>query len=92
MLRGLEGKRVLVTGGAQGIGFAVAQRFAQEGASVFLVDRTDASHLGQAISEVRKVAAKNDAIIDGVKGDVSQETSVDAAFQKAIDALGHPTS
>lgn len=88
VVSGLEGKRVLVTGGAQGIGFAVAQRFAQEGASVFLVDRTDASHLGQAISEVRKVAAKTDAIIDGVKGDVSEEASVDAAFQKAIDALG----
>jgi glucose 1-dehydrogenase len=88
MLRGLQGKRVLVTGGAQGIGFAVAQRFAEEGASIFLVDRTDASHLAQVLAEVRKVATKPDAIIDGIKADVSEEASIDNAFRKAIGVLG----
>ena len=41
MLKGIESKRVLVTGAAQGIGLAVAKRFAEEGASVFVVDRVD---------------------------------------------------
>lgn len=36
----LAGKTAIVTGGAGGIGFAVAQRFAREGASVVLVGRT----------------------------------------------------
>lgn len=34
----LQGKRAVVTGGANGIGFAIASRFAQEGASVLLTD------------------------------------------------------
>ena len=41
MLKGIESKNVLVTGAAQGIGFAVAKRFAEEGASVFIVDRVE---------------------------------------------------
>ena len=35
----LEGKTALITGGALGIGLAVAQRFAREGARVIVADR-----------------------------------------------------
>ena len=35
----LEGKIVVVTGGSSGIGLATAQRFVQEGASVFITGR-----------------------------------------------------
>ena len=38
----LEGKTALITGGASGIGYAVAALFAAEGASVVLVGRTEA--------------------------------------------------
>ena len=37
----LEGKRVLITGGASGIGRATAARFAAEGARVGLIDRQE---------------------------------------------------
>ncbi|ELY5851267.1 SDR family NAD(P)-dependent oxidoreductase, partial [Cronobacter turicensis] len=38
----LEGKTVLVTGGNSGIGLAIARRFVQEGAHVFITARRDA--------------------------------------------------
>ena len=38
-MRGLEGKRVVVTGGARGIGAATVERFRAEGSEVFVLDR-----------------------------------------------------
>lgn len=37
-MKGLEGKRVFITGAAAGIGFATAERFYNEGASLILID------------------------------------------------------
>lgn len=41
-MRGIEGKRVLVTGAASGIGLATARRLQDEGAEVTGIDRADA--------------------------------------------------
>jgi NAD(P)-dependent dehydrogenase (short-subunit alcohol dehydrogenase family) len=46
--RRLRGKRALVTGGAKGIGRAIAHRLVQEGAEVLCVDLEEASHHDQA--------------------------------------------
>lgn len=45
----LEGKIALVTGGGSGIGLAVARRFAQEGAHVFITGRREAQ-LAEAVT------------------------------------------
>jgi 2-hydroxycyclohexanecarboxyl-CoA dehydrogenase len=37
-MRGLKGKRAIVTGGAAGIGAAIAQRFKDEGVDVAIFD------------------------------------------------------
>ena len=50
---GLEGKRVLITGGSKGIGLAIAHSFAAEGANVVIVSRNQAA-LENAAGEVRR--------------------------------------
>jgi len=47
----LEGKTALVTGGNSGIGLAIAQRFAQEGAHVFITGRREAQ-LAEAVTRI----------------------------------------
>jgi NAD(P)-dependent dehydrogenase (short-subunit alcohol dehydrogenase family) len=51
-MRGLEGKRVLVTGGAGGIGTATCRRFLEEGARVVALDLDGAAlkRLGEEVS------------------------------------------
>lgn len=41
-MKQLNGKRVLITGGARGIGYAIAQGFAREGSHIFLTDIDEA--------------------------------------------------
>src|SRR5690348_2979634 len=52
---GLNGRRVLVTGGSQGIGLAVARGFLAEGAEVTIVAR-DAQRLARAADELSRLA------------------------------------
>ena len=42
-MKGLKGKRVLVTGGASGIGAATARRFVEEGSTTAILDRDEAA-------------------------------------------------
>ena len=68
----LEGKRVVVTGGASGIGLAAAQRFMREGSRVFILD-WDEEALTQTLAD-------NKEFIGGICGDVSLEEDVEKAF------------
>jgi NAD(P)-dependent dehydrogenase (short-subunit alcohol dehydrogenase family) len=73
MSKKLEGKITLVTGGTSGIGLATAQRFAAEGAYVFITGRRQ-----EAIDEaVKKIGDKN---VTGVQGDVSRLADLDRLF------------
>ena len=76
-MRGLAGKRVVVTGGASGIGAATSARFLDEGARVLVIDR-DGEGCGV-------IAARLPALADCLVADVSDRTAVARAFD-AIDA------
>jgi len=80
----LAGRVVLVTGGARGIGAAVASALAIEGASVAVgdLDGPGASHHAAAIAEQHGVASV------GVEMDVTSRASVDAAIGKVEAELG----
>ena len=68
----LAGKTALVTGSGTGIGFAVAARFAAEGARLVIADR-DAEAAAAAVATIGPAARA--AVMD-----ISDETSVEAAF------------
>lgn len=79
-MRGLKDKRVLVTGGARGIGQATAARFLEEGARVAVLDR-DAAALDRVIGEMPALAGT-------VCVDVSDPEAVSRAFRELADLLG----
>ena len=78
----LDGKIALVTGGASGIGAAISELFAREGAKVGILDL----NLEGATAFAAKIAAPGCAI--AVQADVSDETMVKAAFAKVREELG----
>jgi NAD(P)-dependent dehydrogenase (short-subunit alcohol dehydrogenase family) len=79
-MRGLEGKTVVVTGGASGIGQATAARFLEEGSRVCVVDRS-ADARARVIDELPGLTAAIDA-------DVAVLEQVRAAFAEAIERMG----
>jgi NAD(P)-dependent dehydrogenase (short-subunit alcohol dehydrogenase family) len=76
----LKDKVALITGAAQGIGFACAEAFAREGAKVMLAD-LDAAKVGAAARKVGASAAS-------VACDVSKKAAVDAAIAATVSAFG----
>src|SRR5712691_2251702 len=79
-MRGLTGKRVLVTGGASGIGAATAARFLEEGSAVCVLDR-DAKGRQQIQRQLPDLAGTVDA-------DVSNLKQVQAEFTDAVRIKG----
>ena len=78
-MRGLQGKRVVITGGAGGIGAATAKRFLDEGSRVIVIDR-DAERC-------RAVAASFPALTGTVVADVSDPDAVVRAFVESDERL-----
>jgi rhamnulose-1-phosphate aldolase/alcohol dehydrogenase len=76
---------VLVTGGGSGIGRAVAQRLAAEGAHVAITD-LDAESARRVADEVTKAVGGGRAL--GLGMDVTSEASVRAAFEATVLAWG----
>lgn len=79
----LAGKVAIVTGGAQGMGKAIALRFAQEGASVVIGDLKEAE-AQQVVDEI--VAHNGKAHAVGV--DVRNQEQVQAMVETAVTTFG----
>ena len=79
-VRGLKAKRVLITGGASGIGAATAARFLEEGSLVCILDRDEEAG--------RKIKRDLPGLSAVIAADVSDLQQVQAGFAAAIRAMG----
>jgi meso-butanediol dehydrogenase/(S,S)-butanediol dehydrogenase/diacetyl reductase len=77
-VRGLKGKRVVVTGGASGIGFASVTRFLEEESRVFVIDRDPGA--------CQQIKIRFPSLVDAIVTDVADDRTVMAAFME-VDAL-----
>jgi 3-oxoacyl-[acyl-carrier protein] reductase len=77
----LNGKKALVTGSARGIGRAIAEALAAEGAGLAVSDIRDCA------DTVRSIEAAGGRAV-AFAGDVTREDQVEALFQDAIKRLG----
>jgi NAD(P)-dependent dehydrogenase (short-subunit alcohol dehydrogenase family)/uncharacterized protein YndB with AHSA1/START domain len=82
--REIANQRVLVTGGSSGIGLAVAQALAEEGAEVALLARNE---VGLAAAK-RKLAEESGAEAITVAADVTDRERLTAAIDEAARQLG----
>jgi meso-butanediol dehydrogenase/(S,S)-butanediol dehydrogenase/diacetyl reductase len=78
-MRGLKGKRVLITGGAGGIGTATAARFLEEGSRVVVLDRDAAA--------LRRVEDELSSLSGTINSDVSDPDDVARAFEELDDMV-----
>jgi meso-butanediol dehydrogenase / (S,S)-butanediol dehydrogenase / diacetyl reductase len=79
-VRGLEGKRVVVTGGTSGIGEATSRRFLDEGARVVA--------LAVGEEEVATAQERIAGLDAAIRCDVADEKQVADAFARVDDTLG----
>ena len=82
-MQDLHGKVAVITGGASGIGCALARRFASEGARVVIGD-VEAPALERAVSELRGAGGE----VEGVVTDVTDPAQVQALADAAVARFG----
>lgn len=82
-MRDLKGKVAFITGGAGGIGLAMAKVFGREGMSVMLAD-IEAPALDRAVEELRGLQVR----AEGVVADVTNRDSLRAAALETIARFG----
>lgn len=83
MTRSLTNKVVVVTGGTRGIGLAIAEACAAEGAAVVVASRS-----GDAVAAAVARLAGGGARADGIACDVAEARQVEALAEYAVHAFG----
>ena len=81
-MRGLKDRRVLITGGASGIGAATAERFLNEGACVVVLDCND-----KALGDIKKELPSLFATINADVSDVDDVTHAFSELDRLVGGL-----
>ena len=79
-----EGKHVLVTGGSRGIGRAIVEGFAKEGAEVAFCYHSNSAAADEVVKELTEQGFK----VTGHKCDVASKSECDALVEKLVDEWG----
>ena len=79
-MRGLKEKRVVITGGASGIGKATGERFLKEGAQVVIIDR-----YAEALEQLKGHVT---GLSDVIQADVSEPDAVEKTFNEIEQLWG----
>ncbi|WP_028642969.1 SDR family NAD(P)-dependent oxidoreductase [Nocardioides sp. URHA0020] len=79
-----DGRVAVITGAARGIGFGTATRFAEEGASVAILDLDEAS----AAEAAARLPLVDGARAIGIGADVASTESAEAAVERVVAELG----
>jgi NAD(P)-dependent dehydrogenase (short-subunit alcohol dehydrogenase family) len=83
MSKRLQGKNILITGAAQGIGLAIAKAFISENAAVYLVDR-DAALLARAAADLASTGAR----VGYLPVDITDAGTITRAVAEANEEIG----
>ncbi|MBO0133559.1 MULTISPECIES: SDR family oxidoreductase [Agrobacterium] len=83
MVGRLSGKRIFITGAAQGIGLALAKAFLRENAALFLIDR-DADLLEREARALQDGGGK----LGWMAADITDANAIEAAVEKAAGEIG----
>lgn len=82
---GLSGKTALVAAASKGLGRAIAEEFAREGAKVAMCSR-DESAITSAAEDIRRKTGNKDVL--PIAADLSTNEGCDAFVEKAVGAFG----
>ena len=82
-MKDFQGKVAVITGGASGLGRAMAERFAREGMRIVLAD-VEPTALARAEADMKAAGAE----VISVRTDVSKAADVEALAQKTLAAFG----
>lgn len=83
-MTGLKGKRALVTGGSRGIGAAIAQALAENGADVAITYQNAVERADSVVSSIKKLGRQGLA----VRADSADPEAIKRAVNETAQALG----